>query len=290
MKLALGTAQFGQPYGIANQLGKVSQSEVSSILRYCEVAGVQTIDTANNYGTSEAALGLAGVSNFDVITKIQAIPTSCLDVSAWLDKQVHKSLARLKVKNLYGVLIHRPEQLFGSFGQIFLKALIELKEFGSINKIGVSIYDPVELDEILKLYNFDIVQAPFNIVDQRLFNSGWLEKLKTNNVEVHCRSCFLQGLLLMDREKVPKKFRSWDSLFDKWHTWLLENGSVTRAEACLSFVKSFQGIDKIVVGVDNQNQLEHLVASFAKDVQIESLPNLSNNDMKLINPSNWGKL
>ena len=58
------------------------------------------------------------------------------------------------------------------------------------------------LSIILALYNFDIVQAPFNLIDRRLIETGWLEKLNMSNIEVHCRSCFLQGLLLMDREKL----------------------------------------------------------------------------------------
>ena len=290
MKLALGTAQFGQSYGVANFQGQVSQNEVSSILRYCEVSGIRTIDTAIDYGTSEASLGSSDVRKFDVITKIQAVPRSCLDLTAWLYGQVDRSMARLKIKNLYGLLLHQPEQLFGSYGQTLLKALIELKVSGIVEKIGVSIYDPTELDKILKLYNFDIVQAPFNLIDRRLIETGWLEKLNMSNIEVHCRSCFLQGLLLMDREKVPKKFSSWNILFDEWHSWLSENDSLTPAEVCLAFVNSFPGIDKIIVGVDSQNQLKHLVTSLAKDFQINSFPNLSNKDINLVNPSKWRTL
>ena len=287
MKLALGTAQFGQSYGVANTLGQVSISEATSILRYCEASGIQTIDTAIDYGTSEATLGIAGVSSFDVITKIQAIPTPCSDIGMWLDGQIEMSLTRLKAKKLYGVLLHRPEQLFESFGPILLQALIDLKVSGVVKKIGVSIYDPDDLENLYNLYDFDIVQTPFNLIDQRLISTGWLKKLKAKNVEVHCRSCFLQGLLVMGKEEIPRKFGAWDGLFSKWHDWLINNSSISAAEACVAFVNSVQGIDKIVVGVDNQNQLEHLVNSLTRDIQIDFWPNISSDDMYLINPSMW---
>ena len=135
MKLALGTAQFGQSYGIANINGQVPQSEVSSILRFCEVSGIKTIDTAISYGASETSLGSADVRNFDVITKIQAIPLSCKDITTWLNEEVDNSLARLKTKNLYGLLLHCPEQLLGSNGQKLLNALISLKASGRLKKL-----------------------------------------------------------------------------------------------------------------------------------------------------------
>lgn len=290
MKLALGTAQFGHSYGIANTQGQVSPSEVSSILRYCENSGIRTIDTAIDYGESETSLGTAGVGSFDVITKIQAIPTSCSDIGTWLDVQIEKSLTRLKVKKLYGVLLHRPEQLFESFGLILLQALINLKVSGVVKKIGVSIYDPDDLKNLYNLYDFDIVQTPFNLIDRRLISSGWLEKLKAKNVEIHCRSCFLQGLLVMGKEEIPRKFSSWDGLFSKWQDWLINNSSISAPEACVAFVNSVQGIDKIVVGIDNQNQLEHLVTSLTRDIKIDSFPNISSDDKYLINPSMWSNL
>tara|TARA_B100000963_G_C22638321_1_gene678891 strand:- start:4093 stop:4965 length:873 start_codon:yes stop_codon:yes gene_type:complete len=287
MRLALGTAQFGNPYGIANAEGQVTLGEVSSILRYCTVSGIRTIDTAIEYGTSEASLGIAGVDSFDVITKLHAVPNDCQDIRAWLHAQVHMSLSRLKVKKLYGLLLHRPSQLFEDFGPILLQALIDLKVSRLVKKIGVSIYDPDELEDLYSLYDFDIVQTPFNLIDRRLVSTGWLEKLKAKNVEVHCRSCFLQGLLVMGKQEIPRKFSSWDGLFSQWHEWLMDNRSISAAAACIAFVSSVRDIDKIVVGVDNQKQLKHLVTSLAKDIQIDHFPDINSVDKHLINPTMW---
>jgi aryl-alcohol dehydrogenase-like predicted oxidoreductase len=56
-RLALSTVQFGLPYGIANQAGPVSRSEVKSMLQFALANGVDSLDTAIAYGDSEACLG-----------------------------------------------------------------------------------------------------------------------------------------------------------------------------------------------------------------------------------------
>ena len=91
-----------------------------------------------------------------------------------------------------------------------------MKKNGVISKIGISIYSPSQLDLILPKFSIDIVQAPFNIVDRRILNSGWLEKLSKKNIETHIRSVFLQGLLLMQYEKIPNQFSHWNRVWLKW--------------------------------------------------------------------------
>ena len=46
------------------------------------------------------------------------------------------------------------------------------------------------------MYNIDVVQIPYNILDKRVIYSGWYRKLKKIGIEVHARSIFLQGLLV----------------------------------------------------------------------------------------------
>ena len=66
-----------------------------------------------------------------------------------------------------------------------------------IKNIGISIYNPKELNVIWKLWKPDIVQPPLNIFYPRIADSGWLNVLK-NKVKIFIRSIFLQGLLIND--------------------------------------------------------------------------------------------
>jgi hypothetical protein len=287
MKLGLGTAQFGLRYGVANSRGQVSQEDINQILEFCKQIGIDTLDTAIDYGESEECLGRSGISDFSLVTKLPSIPDNCEDINAWILDQVKASLDRLKIDNIYGLLLHKPEQLFSKEGSEILKTLITLKETRIIKKIGISVYSPEEFTRLFSLYDFEIVQCPLNLIDRRLATSGWLEKLESQGVEVHIRSCFLQGLLLMPKIKIPSQFQVWSFLWDEWHDWL-DNNRVSALEACIAFVLSHKSIDKAIVGVDSKNQLQE-IASFDKSI-IKKFPDISNHDTKLINPSYWENL
>ncbi len=288
MKLALGTAQFGLPYGIANQSGQVSREEVCQILAVARESGIDTLDTAVAYGDSEICMGAVGTDGFKVITKLPAVPESIADIGAWIDAQIKASLGRLKIQSVYGLLLHRSQQLVGAVGRAMVCALERLKAEGVVQKIGVSIYDPHELNTVTQILSIDLVQAPLNLIDHRLITSGWLPRLHDQGVEVYARSAFLQGLLLMQRDKIPKIFDPWSSIFDRWHAWLQEN-HVTAAEACLAFVAGQPLIDRIVIGVDGRAQLQELLRGSGKELAVQ-LPDLRCDDQNLINPSNWSSL
>ena len=197
MKLALGTVQFGLSYGIANQTGQITRREAKAMLKLALENDVDTLDTAIAYGDSEIRLGEIGTQGFRVVTKLPPMPEDCRDVSAWVNQQVSASFSRLGVTQVYGMLLHRPDQLLGPKGSMLFQSLQSLKENERVQKVGVSIYSPNELPALTSDFHFDLVQAPFNLVDRSLDSSGWLRRLREEDVEIHTRSAFLQGLLLM---------------------------------------------------------------------------------------------
>jgi len=288
MKLALGTAQFGMRYGISNVSGKVSQEDGKAILKYAASAGIDIIDTAMAYGDSEQVLGNIGVEGFKVVTKLPEIPEHITDIEGWVIKAVKDSVSRLGVESLYGLLLHRPGQLSEPKGVKILSVLRLLKELGIVKNLGVSVSAPSEFDTLFDIYDFDVVQCPFNLVDRRLVNSGWLRKLNTAGVEIHTRSSFLQGLLLMPRHSVPIKFKTWNILWDDWDGWLRAN-KTSPIDACLSYALSFSEIDRVVVGVEMQSQLAEIIGA-ATGTSINSYPDISSDVMDLINPANWNIL
>ncbi len=285
MKLALGTVQFGMQYGIANTGEQTGQAEVERILAYALQSGVDMLDTAVTYGDSEACLGAAGVDGFRVVTKLPAEMGD--DVESWVFEHLKASLKRLRTDRVYGLLLHRSQQLLGDGGQLLAKALARLKAEGLVAKVGVSIYDPKELELVTQACPIDLVQAPLNVFDRRLMTSGWLQRLHDDGVEVHVRSVFLQGLLLMPRNRVPNKFSPWSALFDRWHAWLAERHA-NATEACLAFV-NHPMVDRAVIGVDNLAQFKEVLQA-SRGAAVKELPDLACNDTKLVNPSNWNSL
>lgn len=287
-RLALGTVQFGLPYGIANHDGQVTYSVAKTMLQLATAKGIDTLDTAIAYGESESCLGEAGTQGFKLVTKLPAVPDEHSDINGWVREQAMASLSRLRVHSVYGLLLHCPEQLLGADGEALFQALQDLKEAGLVQKIGVSIYAPSELDALLPRYRFDLVQAPLNLVDRRLHASGWLQRLKDDGVEIHTRSAFLQGLLLMPQDSIPDKFLPWTDLWGKWHDWLSHH-AVLAVHACLAFPLSFPEIARVIVGADSVSQLEQII-SVATRVAPVDLPDLRCDAENLINPARWSQL
>jgi len=289
LKLALGTAQFGMTYGVANQSGQLNNEEASQILKLAREMGISTLDTAIGYGDSEKVLGELGVNYFKVVTKLPALPDNVLDVDSWIESEIIGSLTRLGVKSVYGVLLHRSEDLLGHRGNHVIRSLRRLKSNGITQKTGISIYNPSELESMPKAADIDIVQAPLNLVDRRLETSGWLQRLSTQGIEIHTRSAFLQGLLLMPRRAIPKKFERWNNLWDIWHNCLSEY-QYTASAACLSYPLSLPEVDRVVVGLDSKRQLEELISITKMNVTPYDWTFMMSHDEQLINPHQWSRL
>lgn len=287
-RLALGTAQFGLPYGIANQEGQVTRLAAKAMLQLAAANGIDTLDTAIAYGESETCLGEVGTQGFKLVTKLPAVPDGCADASDWVEEQVAASLSRLGVNAVYGLLLHRPQQLLESGGEVLYQTLQKLKKNGQVQKVGVSVYAPSELEALIPRFRFDLVQAPFNLVDRRLHTSGWLQRMKDDGVEIHIRSAFLQGLLLMPQSTIPAKFAAWSDLWRKWHDWLAHH-TVSAVQACLAFPLSFPEIDRVVVGADSVSQLEQIISA-ATSTTPDDLPDLHCDAENLINPARWPQL
>ncbi len=289
MKLALGTAQFGLSYGVANQNGQVDLEAGRKIVRMAAARGIDTIDTAIAYGESEQRLGEIGVGDFKIITKLPAIPTECVNISAWVSQNLKASLKRMGLSKLDGVLLHQPSQLPEKRGQEIYDALTQVKSAGLVNKIGVSIYSPLELDSIIQTFDIDIVQAPLNLIDRRLVTSGWLRQLHERCIEVHIRSVFLQGLLLMKRGQIPVKFERWSTIWNTWHNSLAHH-NLSALTACLQYPLSLPEVNRVIVGVDNAAQLLELVDSHQINVPQHDWKSIACDDEELINPSKWNQL
>lgn len=285
-RIALGTVQFGMKYGISNQSGIVQSDELRSIFGIVDKIGIDTLDTAINYQDSEKNIGLIGVKNFKIITKIPSVPNQIDDVDEWFSSQLELSLHRLQVSSVYGLLLHSPDDLLGVNGPAIYKALRSLKDSGKVLKIGISVNIFDNLSQILDLYKFDLIQSPFNLIDRRLIKTGFLNRLKNENYEVHTRSVFLQGLLLMNNLNRPAKFSKWNPLWNEFLKWSSFN-SVSPLQSAIQFPLSFSEIDRVVIGIENSHQLIEIFNAAYNEKNNESHPNIECDDLGLINPSRW---
>ncbi len=287
-KLAIGTAQFGSDYGISNESGMVPLAKIEEILKTAESCNIKTIDTAISYGEAEKSLGMIGVDNFNVITKLPKITPVGSDIEKYVIKTVKNSLDNLKTSQLHAVLLHTSNDLIGKYSKKIYKALYKLKEEGLTNKIGVSVYNPDETFSICQEYDLDMVQLPLNIFDQRFRSGKCIEFLSSRGIDVHVRSVFLQGLLLMRRENLPTKFNRWMESWNIWHDWL-EKTKIDAVSACLNAISEDPNVDSIVVGIESKQQLVEIINAETKRIGIQ-VPDFNLKSELLLNPSNWSSL
>ena len=281
--LALGTVQFGLPYGVTNASGQVSEAEVADILEYARDHGIRTLDTASEYGSSELVLGNVGVNSFDVITKFPAqIPP--VNQTSWAIDSVASSLQRLRLPYVHGVLFHRPEHASAFNPDSLQKCIDDLKQLGYVQKVGVSVYSPSDLEDVLRVFTPDIVQLPYNAFDQRFRSSGWLDRLSELNVQVYIRSVFLQGVLLEGLDRLPVRFKRWNDQFDNWSHVCQDFGG-NRIAVALASVRH-PAINRIVVGVQSRSQLSGIVNSY-EIAKTLTVPDVSIDDENLILPTKW---
>ena len=284
-KIILGSANFDQIYGIKKNF--IKKSEIKKLFNLALKNKIKTIDTSPLYNKSEKIIGLLNNNRFKIISKIPKPPKNIKreNIKKWLKQNVMISLKNLKIKKFECLLLHNANSLLCKNGDEIYKGIRNMKINGFTSKIGVSIYDFNVLDKILKKFKFNLIQAPFNILDQRLVEKGWLKKLKKRKIEVHARSIFLQGILLLKHNQLPKKLIKFSKKLMVWENWLKKN-KFSSLQVCLSFVLNQRQLDGIVVGYNNINQLNQIL----KLKQIKnnfSLPNLNIKDKKLIDPREW---
>jgi aryl-alcohol dehydrogenase-like predicted oxidoreductase len=286
-KIILGSANFNQLYGVKKNF--IEKNEIKKLLNLSFKNDIKLIDTAPTYNKSENIIGALNNNRFKIISKIPKLPPKMgkKNINLWINKTVNSSLKILKIKKFECLLIHNIDSLLSKNGNELYKNLKSIKSKGLTDKIGISVYDFTILDKILKKFNFDLVQVPFNIFDQRLIEKKWLERLKKKKIQIHVRSIFLQGVLLLKRKQLPKKLKKLSNSWIIWEKWLKKN-KLSALEACVSFVLSKKEINGVVIGCDTKNQLSEILSLKKNKINFSNFKtNIKN--LKLIDPREWAK-
>lgn len=290
MKLGLGTVQFGLDYGVSNSLGRTPEDEVGRILRLAADNGIRVLDTAAGYGCSEEVLGrsMPAKNEFAIVTKTPPVrPGESSDgYIERIRKAFLDSVEKLGRRSLYAVLTHRADDLLSPYGERLMETLLDWKRQGLVGKVGASVYDSQQIDAILARYPVELVQLPISVLDQRLLASGHLARLKSAGVEVHARSVFLQGLLLMRPDIVPAYFSPIKADLAAYREWVASQG-LSPMQAALGFVLGLPELDHVILGVNSTEQLREILACQTAQCDAGALARYALTDPAMLDPSRW---
>ena len=225
LQIALGTAQFGSAYGISNKIGKPPLVEVQKLLDLAKKSGVSYLDTAPTYGDSQQIIGQTKPEDWQLITKVSTFGLSPKQsLSKSLDKQLKVTLRSLHVERLHTVLLHNVFDRNDKNNAELFQRFKDWKSLGYIEKFGFSVYSSGEIEDIYSVGVPDVLQVPLNVADRRLIEDGSLIAAKSKGTQIHARSAFLQGLLLMELDEIPYPLIRKTSFFKNGTNGVLLNG------------------------------------------------------------------
>lgn len=285
-KIILGTVQFGLNYGINNHKGKPDETEIKKILDFAFCKGVGILDSAEVYGDAHEIIGhyhRNSSNKFKVITKYSG---NRADLPQNITERVIFDIEMLHVDSLYCYMFHSYKD-FKKYYPTFINELLTLKKSKKIINIGVSLHSNDEIRDVLNYSEINVIQLPFNLLDNNSQREDILLLAKMKNVEVHTRSAFLQGLFFKDLESLPGNLvllrDDLSRLYD-----VVPREEITKN--ALAYVNSKKYIDKIVIGIDNLEQLrtnfEQLNFNIAYD-KIRKIDKIGITQKEMLNPSNW---
>ena len=290
-RLGLGTVQFGLDYGVSNRGGRPPEREAAAILARAAATGVGFIDTAPAYGEAETLAGryLPPGHGLRIVTKTPALADVTID--ARHGRQVLDGLAasldRLKVGAVHGFLVHRSDDLARAGWQHLVDAMREARARGWTSRIGASVYNSGQLALVESRFRPELVQLPLNVLDRRAITSGMLARLKAAGIEIHTRSVFLQGLLLMEPQELPEFFAPVRQTIVRLRGQWQQRG-LSALGGCLAFALQQPEIDAVIVGVNRVKEFEQIAATVSSlpgaDIDIDIDQPV---DPAYLDPSRW---
>jgi hypothetical protein len=282
-KIILGSASWGSRYGEFNE-ASMALDEIPKLISYARKFGINEIDTAPSYGDAEEGIGAIPTRGTLLYTKVSRRDWDAGAES--VQANLENSMASLRVSRLRGLIFHSAESLLREprRAEAFMRRTVE---DGIADQWGVSVYTPKEAAEIIRVCRPDFIQLPASVADRRFEAAGLLDEMKLREIRVHARSIFLQGVLLQPPMSLPSflaPLRTWMSQFQKFADEL----GLTRLQICLLYVLMDVRYDKVLIGVNSENQLRQiLTASLRAEPSANIADLLPVNQESLLDPRMW---
>jgi aryl-alcohol dehydrogenase-like predicted oxidoreductase len=283
-KLILGTVQFGLNYGINNTQGKPQKKTVFEILSSAYENGIRFLDTAELYGDAHDLIGefhkLNPTNKFEIITKFPH------DFEESLESKINTYLDQLNVETLSAILFHTFDSYLKHKHQ--LSDIIGLKS-RKFKNLGVSVYTNEQINDVIDDNNIDIIQIPFNLLDNLNIKGKLLQKAKSRNKVIHTRSAFLQGLFFMEKDNLNSIRIKLENELDVINS-ISTKSSICIGSIALNYCLLQPTIDGVLIGVDSLEQLNENILFSNQSIPSEYVDEINSiivENVELLNPSSW---
>lgn len=250
-RLVLGTVQLGMPYGRRRFETVLGADDACRILDAAWEIGIRAFDTAEAYGVSAERLAVwlrarkaLGVAH--VVTKAQIS-----GVAHETRSRAAAAIDRFQGTASLTLMTHGPADA-NSWNDIVAFAA------GREISLGQSVYTAEEVGTAIRATRVGRVQAPGNVFDLRA-----LVARGQSETALDVRSIYLQGVLLDRPEDAEARVRGGGLLARAVSDAARDVGCDAAALLLATMLRELCPTDRVVIGVDNQDQLAVIGDAFA---------------------------
>jgi len=300
-EIAFGGVEIGMPYGIGvnDAADMLSEPEAINLLHTALDSGINFFDTARMYGESEVIMGKAFKQRRDevvICTKCRHFLDSEGKLPAWSDlkgiieNSLNESFVALQTDYVEVFMLHQANSDILENEEI-ASAFLNLKKEGKIRATGVSTYTPEETKRAIEAGVWDVIQIPFNLMDQR--QAAFFSAAKEQGIGLVVRSVLMKGLL-SDRRKnlhpALKKVEQHIAGYGKF----LEGTSFNLPMLATKFALSFPEVSSILVGIDSKEYLNQSIEAangeYLEDDLMHRARKMAFPEPDFLNLHQWSKM
>lgn len=267
-EIAFGGVEIGMPYGIGieSKEDMLSEKDAIALLHEAIEKGINFFDTARLYGDSEMIMGNA----FREMRSKVVLASKCRhfrdsegklppddQLENFIKSSLTESLAALKTDYLDVFMLHYGDMEILN-NPVIADVFLHLKKQGMIRSTGVSTYLPAETGLALRSGNWDVIQLPFNLMDQR--HSAFFETAHEQGAGIVVRSVLLKGLLSDRGKNLHPALADVEKHIRGYHQ-MVGTDFPDLPTLATQFALSFEGVSSVLVGIDKTEYLHKALAT-----------------------------
>lgn len=300
-EIAFGGVEIGLPYGIGVNSFEdmLSEKEAVNLLHLAVDSGINFFDTARMYGNSENIMGKAFNDRRDKIV----LATKCRhlldrdgnlphdsELREMIIESLQESLEALQTDHVDIFMLHQANLKILESETIAV-VFNELKNKGLCRATGVSTYTTGETKKAIDKGCWDMIQLPFNMMDQR--QGALFREAYQKGVGIVVRSVLLKGLLSDRGKNLHPALKDVENHISRYGD-IAREADITLPALAIKFALSFPEISSVLVGIDRKEYLEETLktanGNYLNPVAFNKAKELAYPDPEFINLPYWDKM
>ncbi len=300
-EIAFGGVEIGMPYGIGvkNKTDMLSESEVINLLHSAIDSDINFFDTARMYGESESIMGQAFKDRREQVVictkcrpfrdKLGKLPDA-KKLKKIIERSIQESLIELQTEFIDIYMLHQAD-LEILDNETIVNTLLNLKQKGLIRAMGASTYTVEETRKAIDTAVWDVVQLPFNLMDQTQASNFSLAT--EHGVGIMVRSVLFKGILSEKGRNLHLALEDVEQHIELYDE-LLNEIALNLPTLATKFALSFEQVSSVLVGIDRIEYLQKALTAadgiYLDEKTLSRVKELRYADPQFLDLVKWDKM